>query len=149
MTTAFMRLTGWTVAILIAAAIPAVATAWLHPRSPYAAHDEALTSVRAEGSVTLADVEAWSANVLWIDARSDEAFERGHVPGAISLNDEAWDEKLFGVFDRYEPGDRLVVYCGSEACGLSQEVARRLREESGINEVYVLQGGWDIWKASR
>lgn len=147
----FKHTLGWGVLILGAAAVPALATAWWHPTSPYAAAKASAggSDAVSEGLVSLAEVKGWTERVLWIDARPDEVYDRGHIPGAISLNESTWDDKLFVVFDRYQPGDRLVVYCGGRTCGLSREVAQRLRDESGIDAVYVLEGGWDAWQAAQ
>jgi rhodanese-related sulfurtransferase len=45
----------------------------------------------------------------------------------------------------WSPEKRVVVYCSSESCGASREVARRLREEARLQNVFVLEGGWEAW----
>jgi len=40
---------------------------------------------------------------------------------------------------------RVVVYCNSQRCDASREVAVRLRHELQIDNVFVLQGGWNAW----
>jgi rhodanese-related sulfurtransferase len=45
----------------------------------------------------------------------------------------------------WSPENRTVVYCSSQSCAASHEVARRLREEAGLDNVYVLHGGWEAW----
>jgi len=40
----------------------------------------------------------------------------------------------------------VVVYCSSLSCQASQEVAEKLREEVGLQSVFVLQGGWEAWR---
>jgi hypothetical protein len=37
------------------------------------------------------------------------------------------------------------VYCSTQSCNLAIEVARRLRNEAQIKDVFVLQGGWEEW----
>ena len=81
--------------------------------------------------------------VFWVDARSDEYFERGHLDGAISLNLERWEELLLGFLDSWPPDATVVIYCSSQACLRSHEVAERLQDELGVEEIYVLKGGWE------
>jgi len=81
--------------------------------------------------------------VFWVDARTDEDFERGHLEGAIPLNVERWEELLLGFLDSWPPDVPVVVYCSSQACLRSHEVAERLQEELGVYKIYVLKGGWE------
>lgn len=86
--------------------------------------------------------------MLWVDARSAAEYEAEHVPGALSLNMEEWDRLFPEFLDQWSPEKKIVVYCGAASCGLSQEVADRLRK-SNIPTVYVLKGGWEAWKARK
>lgn len=95
--------------------------------------------------VTVAQAEAWGTRALWIDARPEEQFTREHVPGALPLNEDRWNELLPQMLAAWSPEKRIVVYCSSEGCGASREVARRLREEAQLQNVFVLQGGWEEW----
>ena len=130
-----MRLALWQViAILALALVPALATGVWHPRRPAWQSDE----------VTLAAASAWQ-NVLWVDARPDADFARAHIPGAVSLNEDRWDELLPGLLDHWDTTRKIVVYCSSLSCQTSHDVARRLREEVNLPNVFVLQGGWEAW----
>jgi hypothetical protein len=42
-----------------------------------------------------------------------------------------------------------VVYCSSLSCNASREVARRLRREAQLPDVFVLEGGWEAWLKTR
>ena len=49
----------------------------------------------AESDLVSVDVaRGWGANAIWVDARPTDEFERDHVPGAISLNEDRWGEAL-------------------------------------------------------
>ena len=89
---------------------------------------------------------AAAADAIWIDARPQEEFEREHVPGALLLNEDRWNELLPQVLAIWAPEKRVVVYCSSESCGSSREIAHRLRKEAGLTNVFVLEGGWEAWK---
>jgi rhodanese-related sulfurtransferase len=49
------------------------------------------------------------------------------------------------MLNTWSPDKRTVVYCSTQACHASHEVAKRLREEAGLQNVYVLHGGWEKW----
>jgi rhodanese-related sulfurtransferase len=101
--------------------------------------------LRPSEQVTVAEAQNWGASALWIDARPDAEFERRHVPGAILLNEDRWNELLPQMLAIWSPEKRVVVYCSSESCGASREVARRLRDEAQLKNVFVLEGGWEQW----
>ena len=103
----------------------------------------------AKDEVELAQAQAWGDTVLWVDARPDEQFAADHIPGAISLNEDRWNELLPQFLSVWSPDRRTIVYCSSQSCALSHEVAERLRKEAQLKEVYVLHGGWETYVASR
>jgi len=101
--------------------------------------------VPASEMVTVAQARAWGGNAIWVDARPDVEFEREHVPGAVLLNEDRWNEMLPQFLTTWSPEKRVVVYCSSQSCNASREVARRLRDEAQLKNVFVLQGGWEEW----
>jgi rhodanese-related sulfurtransferase len=101
--------------------------------------------VPASEMVTVAQARAWGRNAIWVDARPDLEFEREHVPGAVLLNEDRWYELLPQFLTTWSPEKRVVVYCSSQSCNASREVARRLRDEAQLKNVFVLQGGWEEW----
>lgn len=107
------------------------------------------TPIAASEMVTLAQARDWKANAIWIDARPEEEFEREHVPGALLLNEDRWNELLPQMLAVWSPEKRVVVYCSSESCGSSREIAQRLRKEAGLTNVFVLEGGWEGWLKER
>jgi rhodanese-related sulfurtransferase len=138
-----MRAIRQAVIILLAALIPGALAAVLHPLRPAWSQE-----VLAPGEETLATVQSWGDAVLWVDARSKSEFETEHIPGALLLNLEEWDQLFPQFLDQWSPKKKIVVYCGVASCDLSHEVAERLRK-SNIPEVYVLKGGWEAWKARK
>ena len=105
--------------------------------------------IPASEMVTVAQARAWDGNAIWVDARPDAEFERDHVPDAVPLNEDRWNELLPQFLATWSPEKRVVVYCNSQSCNASREVARRLREEAQLRNVFVLQGGWEEWLKSR
>lgn len=107
--------------------------------------------VPASEVVTAVQARAWGENAIWIDARPDEEFARDHVPGALSLNEDRWNELLPQFLAVWSPEKKIVVYCSSQSCNASREVAHRLRNQAQppMQNVFVLEGGWEEWLKSR
>ena len=105
--------------------------------------------IPASEMVTLAQARAWGRNVIWVDARPDVEFERDHVSGAVPLNEDRWNELLPRFLATWSPEKRVIVYCSSQSCNASREVARRLKDEAQLKNVFVLEGGWEGWLKSR
>jgi rhodanese-related sulfurtransferase len=99
----------------------------------------------AADEVTLRDALALGDASLWVDARTEAQYEAEHIPGAILLNEDRWGELLPAFLTTWSPEKQTVVYCSSQSCAASHEVARRLREEAGLKNVFVLHGGWETW----
>lgn len=105
--------------------------------------------VPASETVTVDLARSWGNNAIWIDARPDNEFEADHVPGAIQLNEDRWNELLPQFLAAWSPEKKIVVYCSTQSCNLALDVARRLRSEAQIKDVFVLQGGWEEWLKSK
>jgi rhodanese-related sulfurtransferase len=95
--------------------------------------------------VSVDQARQWEGTVIWVDARPDAEFARDHVPGAILLNEDRWNELLPQFLAAWSPGQKVVVYCSAQSCDLAREVAERLRKEAQLSDVFVLQGGWEAW----
>ena len=104
----------------------------------------------ADETVDLDMAKRWGADAMWVDARPDNEFTQDHVPGAISLNEDRWNELLPQFIAQWSPDKKIVVYCSSKSCNLAENVARRLRDEAKLpNDIRVLTGGWEEWLKHR
>jgi len=105
--------------------------------------------------VNVEQAQRWGDSLMWVDARPAEEFQHDHIPGAISLNEDSWNELLPQFLGQWSPEKKVVVYCSAQSCNAAAEVARRLREEAqlkdneGKNCVFVLEGGWEEWLKRR
>ena len=95
--------------------------------------------------VTVEQARGLGDTVIWVDARPDEEFASDHVPGAILLNEDRWNELLPQFLAVWSPSKKVVVYCSSLSCNASRDVAQRLRKEAQLSDVFVLEGGWEAW----
>jgi len=76
-----------------------------------------------------------------IDARSIDAFDKEHIPGAISLPHRTMSEATTSDLDR---GTLCVVYCDGIGCNASTKGALNMLN-LGF-QVKELIGGLDWWK---
>ena len=133
-------------ALLALALLPALVQAvYLREKIPWQSR------VAESDFVEVETAKGWGANVIWIDARPTNEFERDHIPGAVSLNEDRWNEMLLEFLAKqWSPEKKIVVYCSAASCNLAEDVARRLREEAKLpNEIRILKGGWEAWLAKK
>lgn len=85
------------------------------------------------------------ADVVWVDARPRKDWEESGVPGSVLWNlDPKEDMQVFEaeVAMKIAMNPRAIVYCGDESCGVSRQIADRIRTLGLGAEVSVLHGGW-------
>ena len=102
--------------------------------------------IPASELVTVEQGRAWGDGAIWVDARPDDEFARAHVPGAFSVNEDRWNELLPQFLPNWSPGKKTVVYCSAQSCNAARDVAKRLRDEAQLTDVFVLKGGWEEWE---
>lgn len=103
------------------------------------------------GEVCLQQIPA-ETNILWVDARLRKDWEKTGVPGSILWNlDPAEDMQAFEAEAamRIMESPRVIVYCGDENCGISHQVADRIKGLQLNAEVSVLRGGWRALKDAK
>ena len=87
--------------------------------------------------------------IVFIDARNDEEFKKGHIPGAY-LFDRIYAEKYLGVvLPACTVAQQIVVYChGGDQCELSEFAAEFLRTAGVPNQkLFIYTGGINEWEA--
>jgi rhodanese-related sulfurtransferase len=127
--------------ILGAATLLALAALALDPRARALLRD-----APAADETTLAAVRDHRGPLLWLDARPAADFARGHIPEALPLNPDDWDQQIVAIIAVWQPGTRVIVYCDDRACGSSRAVADKLRREYQFDDVVILHGGWTAWQ---
>lgn len=81
-------------------------------------------------------------NVLWVDNRSTDAYQQGHVPSAIHLDPSQPEAGWQTLLVAWDPDREIVVYCAGSTCDSSRELAAQLRAELGDASVFWVKGGW-------
>jgi rhodanese-related sulfurtransferase len=131
--------------LLLLATVAAWATHAWHPRAPalYLV-EEPLRNDEVSMKVIQ---ERWQGQVLWIDARIQEQYDAGHVPGAVLLNEQHFEDQLFSLLDTLQTNKKpIVVYCNAAKCDASRKVLERLKQTLSIENAFVLKGGWNAWQ---
>jgi len=85
-----------------------------------------------------------------LDARPEIFHRLGHVPGAISLPREDFENvyaKYKGLLESYRD-QAIAVYCSGSNCEDSDMVANGL-VKLGCHRVLVFKGGWDQWSGAK
>lgn len=141
------------VLLLLGPLLPALATALWHPRRPdwAALRHAGMPPGAAEAAalrLDLAELRAAHPDALWIDARPARDYAAAHVPGALALTEDVWEEGFARLVEAWDGAASIVVYCGGEHCRASEAVALRLRRDLGFGRVFVLAGGWEAWQAA-
>jgi rhodanese-related sulfurtransferase len=88
--------------------------------------------------------------VVFVDARKDEHYEEGHIPGAYQF-DYYYPAKYAGVvLPLCQNAQQVVVYCTGGDCEDSRLTAVML-SQAGIDKskLFVYAGGITEWKAKR
>jgi rhodanese-related sulfurtransferase len=92
------------------------------------------------------ELERWlktgEDNLVVVDVRATEDFAKGHIPGAISLPREQWDNP-----QGLSKNKTNVVYCYTQQCHLAANACVRFAAMD--YPVMELEGGFQGWKYSQ
>ncbi len=86
---------------------------------------------------------------IFVDARNDDAFEKGHIPGAIQADHYQLEMYVDDLMQFAPAADKIVVYCNGGECEDSIFMCQDLLE-LGIDPsvLFLYEGGWKAWEAS-
>lgn len=84
---------------------------------------------------------------VFIDARDDDHYQAGHLPGVLQLDYYYIDRYISAVLDACKIADRIVVYCNGGTCEDS-ELAVGYLMEKGIepHRLFIYAGGFTMWR---
>jgi rhodanese-related sulfurtransferase len=84
-------------------------------------------------------IKSHENNLVVVDVREEEDYARGHIPGAINLPKEKWDNP-----QGLEKNKTNVVYCYTQQCHLAANACVRFASKGF--PVMELEGGFETWK---
>jgi len=79
-------------------------------------------------------------NIMVIDARDAEQFDKDHIPGAVNIE---WRQVL-NERDSLPTDQMVLIYCNTGSLSAQAGFALRV---AGQDNVRILQGGFEEWKA--
>ena len=84
-----------------------------------------------------------NGSALFLDARANEDYKQGHIPGSINIPIEeiSIDEISLTELDLDQ---KIIAYCDGVDCTLSIDLSMYL-EEMGFIDVFFFLGGWLEW----
>ena len=107
---------------------------------------EGLNLGSIEPSITGIDItlakKLFAENTVFVDARAEEYYVNGHIPGAICNDD--FDTLLEELEDTINSDESFVVYCSDDDCGSSEDLSYEL-QSYGFNKILLFKGGWEEW----
>jgi rhodanese-related sulfurtransferase len=81
----------------------------------------------------------------FIDARDEEEFKEGHLPGALNIPLYKFDEYFLQIANKIEKDKFLIIYCNEE-CDSKVFVAEKLLKEGISNKIFLMDNGWEELK---
>src|SRR2546426_2768692 len=84
-------------------------------------------------------IKAHEDNLVVVDVRATEDFDKGHIPGAINLPKDQWENPQGLIKDKTN-----VVYCYTQQCHLAANACVRFASRGF--PVMELEGGFEAWK---
>ena len=83
---------------------------------------------------------------IFIDARNDEHYQGGHIPGAYQFDNYHPENYMGTIFPLCQSAQKIVIYCNGGNCEDSQFAALTLRDAQIPNEkLFVYTGGITEW----
>ena len=137
--------------ILLAGAVGAFV---LHPGALRAGNrradlDEYASNRFVAAAISLADTRAAfdRGDIVVVDARLPEAFENGHIPGALALYDRMKVARFAELRGVLPLGAKVVVVAQNDSDFAARNHASTIRG-FGIEKARILEGGMDAWTAA-
>jgi len=132
---------------------PALETSDAPPED--AAEAQAIARVQARGFIAwnfgraaeaFEDPRRLSGQVIWVDARSEAQYRRGHIPGASHFDPYRPEQQLLEVLALCLRADQVVVYCSGGQCE-DAELAAHLLQQAGVprERLVIYVGGFGEW----
>jgi rhodanese-related sulfurtransferase len=84
--------------------------------------------------------------IVFVDARDDQHYQEGHIPGAYQFNHYRAENYLATVLPVCQAAEQVVVYCTGGDCEDSEFAAIFLRDAGIAKEkLFVYAGGMTEW----
>jgi len=116
---------------------------------------EAIARIQARGFIAwnfaraaeaFEDPRRLTGQVIWVDARPEVQYRRGHIPGASHFDPYRPEQQLLEVLALCLRADQVVVYCSGGQCE-DAELAAHLLQQAGVprERLVIYVGGFGEW----
>ena len=88
--------------------------------------------------------------IVFVDARNQDDYQQGHIPGAYELDPYHPEKEMGTVLPVCQAAEQVVVYCTGGDCEDS-DTAAILLQDAGVPDprLFVYGGGFTAWEAAR
>lgn len=83
---------------------------------------------------------------VFLDARSKQEYDNGHIDGAISLPADSTVEVIRKALAKHNSSTRLITYCGAMGCPEAFLLATRLMRELDFSNAQFMLEGYAEWR---
>ena len=120
---------------------------WDQDKEVISAHakDEIHDSRLVIDNIKIAKLSYDGGKTLFVDARSNDDYNEGHIKGAITLPVGEFDERVGNLLDNYSPDQSIITYCSGRTCEDSHRLAQMLID-LGYESVSIMIDGFPGWK---
>ena len=84
---------------------------------------------------------------LFIDARTAEEYQEGHIPDAINIPADFGRTQKMEMLNKIPKGLQIIVYCENAQCYMAERLAKEMQYLK-YTSVAVFKGGWEEWNAN-
>ncbi len=134
------------------------ATTSLASTNPVSPEQELLARLSSEGLQTLSGEEAFKlfgdprtqeGRIIFVDARNDHEYQKGHIPGALQFDHFRFADYLAPVLTACQTAEQIIVYCSGGKCTDSEYASLMLRDQGNVpgSKIFIYTGGITDWTA--
>jgi rhodanese-related sulfurtransferase len=105
---------------------------------------------QAQAKILFHDSRKQDGRVIFVDARDEDHYEDGHIPGAYDLDPYHPEKQLGVVLPLCQTAEKIIVYCTGGDCEDADTTAILLRDGGVSNQkLFVYGGGFTEWSDAR
>jgi rhodanese-related sulfurtransferase len=95
------------------------------------------------------DPRSQDGRIVFVDARNQDDYQEGHIPGAYELDPYHPEKEMRTVLPICQAAEKIVVYCTGGDCEDS-DTAALLLQDGGVSDqkLFVYGGGFTAWEAA-
>jgi rhodanese-related sulfurtransferase len=104
---------------------------------------------RSQIEILFHDPRSQDGRIVFVDARDEDHFQQGHIPGAYELDPYHPEKELGNVLPNCQAAEEVVVYCTGGDCEDGDTTAILLQQAGVPNgKLFVYGGGFTAWEAA-